>query len=262
MKTKVTIVGGGNMGEAILSGICQKYLVAICEQDKKRASFLRKRYNVFTADLEKTVEDCSFVILAVKPQVMENVLKELKEILTPKHLVISIAAGVTTKYLEKWLGKDIRVVRTMPNLPVKVGAGMTAVCKGKNVTAKNLKDVKDIFDCIGQTIVVEEKLIDAVTAVSGSGPAYVFTFVENFTKAAKNLGLKESLAKELVTQTLKGSLLMLEDSKDDASILRSRVTSKGGTTAAALKIFQKNKTDQAFKNALSAAKRRSKELSQ
>ena len=149
----------------------------------------------------------------------------------------------------------------MPNLPAQVGKAMTAICQGEDATEADVSIAAEIFDSIGKSIVIEEKFMDAITAVSGSGPAYVFLFVECLEKAAQALGLNEKLSKELVRQTLRGSLNLLEKSGEEARVLRQKVTSKGGTTEAALEVLLKNNIEKIFTEALLAAKKRAGELS-
>ena len=260
MKKKIGIIGGGNMGAAIMSSILKKYHVSVCELDSKRRQYLKRKYKITSKDLEAVIDAADVIILSVKPQSFEPVLAEVREYLKKDTLVISIAAGITTKYIEKRLGSKVRVIRTMPNLPAKVGSGMTAICKGKNATSVDVKCARDILDHVGKNVVVEEKFIDAITAVSGSGPAYVFLFVECMQKAAKSVGLDDKLAKELVMQTLSGSIDLLDSQKEDAEDLRVKVTSKGGTTQAALDVFKKHNFEGIFKIALKAAKEKSKQL--
>lgn len=258
---KVGLIGGGNMGTAILAGIRQKYAVMVCEQDQKRAGFLKRRFAVKVADLAMAVRQSGIVILAVKPQNFEEVLAAMRPHAREDQVIVSIAAGITCRYIEKRLGSGIRVVRAMPNLPAQVGQGMTAICAGKAAAHADLQKVRQIFNCIGKTVVVEEKWMDAVTAVSGSGPAYVFLFAECMEKAARSLGLEKEIAAQLTAQTLRGSVALLEQSKESADVLRARVTSKGGTTQAAVAVFEKSKTGKIFQQALAAARKRAKELS-
>ncbi len=258
---KIGIIGGGNMGAAIYSGIKKKYKVCVAEVDKKRAQSLKRKYKAVLKDIAPLVKQSDTVIVAVKPQGIDDVLEMIKENTVKSTLVISIAAGITISYLEKKLGKKARVIRTMPNLPAQIGEGITAIAKGRLARADDVKTADNIFSCVGETVVVKEDLIDAVTAVSGSGPAYVFHFVENLMKASQALGLNKELSVKLVTQTFLGSAHLLAQSKEDAGRLREKVTSKGGTTQAALNVLKKQKVDTAFKKALAAAKKRAKELS-
>ena len=257
---KIAIIGGGNMGAAILGGIKGRYSVIVCEKDATKVKFLQKKYRVKIADLREAVGQSDIILLAVKPQDFEQVLAEIKADLISSKLVISIAAGITTKYIEKKLGASARVIRCMPNLPLLVGQGITGICRGRRATNTDEQLAANIFKSVGEVVLVQEKWMDAVTAVSGSGPAYVFLFVECWLKAAKNLGFSDEQSKALVISTLKGSLALLEKSKDSPEVLRAKVTSKGGTTQAAMDVFARRKFDQIFTEALAAAKKRAKEL--
>lgn len=260
MKTKIGFIGGGNMGAAIAAGILDSHTVLICEPDKKRQAYLKRKLAVRTYDVETVVERSKYIILAVKPQNFDEILFEIRRYLNKEKLIISIAAGITTTYIEKTLGKHARVIRCMPNLAVQVAEGMTGVCQGKSSKKSDLEQTRRIFNCIGQTVVVDEKYMDAVTAISGSGPAYLFLFIECFINAARSLGFKKDAATKLAVQTLKGSMLLFEKSREDVSVLRQRVTSKGGTTAAALDVFAKAKFEKIFKEAVTAAQKRAKQL--
>ena len=257
---QIGIIGGGNMGAAIINGIHKQCLVSVAECDAKKAQALKRKYRVRTVDL-KTVCQSDVIILAVKPQDFEGVLQEIRRYISKRPLIISIAAGITTPYIEKTLKNRVRVVRAMPNLPLQIGEGMTALCAGKYATGADLAAASQIFARVGKVVVVGEKSMNAVTAVSGSGPAYVFLFAEMLGQAARSLGLKEDLANQLVLQTLKGSVKLLEQAKEPASVLRARVTSKGGTTQAALNVFVKHKLEKIFTDALRAASNRARELS-
>jgi len=260
-KVKIGIIGGGNMGAAIIGGIQKLYSVSVCENDKKRVNYLKKRFKVAVGSLEKTIKGADVVVLAVKPQSFDSVLSEAKKYISKDKLVVSIAAGITCSFIEKKLGKGIKVIRTMPNLPAQIGEGITAISKGKLAKKKDLGLAVNIFETIGEVLVVEEKQIDAVTAVSGSGPAYVFLFVECLQKAAKSLGLSKKDSNILVLHTIYGSLDLMLSSGDLPEELRKKVTSKGGTTKAALDVLFKSNITKTYKDALSAAKKRARELS-
>ncbi len=257
---KVGIIGGGNMGAALIKGVSQGYTVSVAEKDQRRASFLRRRYGVATLPLHALIQKARTLLLAVKPQDMDETLGDLAPLLGPDHLVVSIAAGITTAYIEKRIGKKVRVVRAMPNLPLQIGEGITALCKGRYAKDADRDHAAKIFSHVGGTVCVREAEMDAVTAVSGSGPAYVFFFTESLIKAARSLGLNDKLSAALVHQTLAGSVALLGKSKEGPAELRARVTSKGGTTQAALNVFAKRGLDKIFKEALKAAKSRSREL--
>ena len=262
-KNTIGIIGGGNMGEALIKGLVAKKLFAptaifVCENDAKRAQNLKEKYRISIKDLNTAIVQASVVILAVKPQDMEIVLSEIAG--SDDKLFISIAAGLTTKFFEKRLGGKVRVVRAMPNMPAFIAEGISGICAGRFVTSADLRSAQSILGTLGQTVIVKESMMDAVTAVSGSGPAYVFLFVEQWMAAATALGFSKEEAKQLVYKTLLGSAHLLEKSEFEAATLRAKVTSKGGTTQAALDVFSKGKFDQLMKKALLAAKKRAKEL--
>ncbi len=259
MKT-IGFIGAGNMGSAIIKGVAKKFKVAVCEADKKKCARLKKAHKAAACDLPVLMKKSDIVILAVKPQDIGPVLEGMAEYLRAKQLVISIAAGITIGYIQKKLGGKPRVVRTMPNLPALVGQGVTALAKGRYATAADMRLAKTIFDGVGSTVVVKESQIDAVTAVSGSGPAYVFLFAEALMRGAKTLGLDRKTAEELVLQTLSGSAALLKASKEPAEKLRAKVTSKGGTTQAALDVMFKKQLPLIYQQALKAAQARAKQL--
>jgi len=256
----IGVIGAGNMGSAIISGVQGKYKVLISEKEPAKAALLKRRFKIANVDLAQLIAKADLLILAVKPQDCEDVLAALKAGWTKDKVLISIAAGLTTQYLEKRLGPGARVVRTMPNMPAMIGQGVTAICKGRHARPADVRTAENIFNCVGKTAVVAEKLMDAVTATSGSGPAYVFLFAECMIQAASKLGLSKTSSQQLVLDTLKGSVALLEKSDEEPAVLRQKVTSKGGTTQAALDVFFNRQIEQIFEQALVAAKRRAGEL--
>jgi pyrroline-5-carboxylate reductase len=258
---KIAFIGCGNMGEAILAGVHKMHLCYACEPRLDRQVVLKKKYRLTFGMVADVVKVADVVVLAVKPQDLPDVLAELRTLSIHKKLIISIAAGVTTGSIEKKLG-GAKVVRVMPNLPAMVGQGMSGLCRGKKATSKDVAVAKSLFEAIGCAVIVPEKMMDAVTAVSGSGPAYVFLMVESWMNAARKLGLSEKEARVLVYQTLAGSVQMLLKSQDPAGALRLKVTSKGGTTQAATDVFMKKNISGMFEAALKAARDRAKLLSQ
>jgi len=255
-KNIIGIIGGGNMGEALVKGLYAKHCVHVCESNVPRVKYLRNKYKGIVVGDLSLVEKASVIILAVKPQDM--VLKQIPS--GKDRLYISIAAGLTTKFFEKHLEEKVRVVRAMPNMPALIAEGITGICAGHFAKSTDLKLAQSILSTIGQTVIVKEPMMDAVTAVSGSGPAYVFLFVEQWINAAVKLGFDRLQAKQLVYKTLLGSAHLLQQSQFDAGELRVKVTSKGGTTQAAMDVFSKGKFDQLIYKALLAAKKRAKEL--
>ncbi len=276
MKNNIAIIGGGNMGEALIKGLHKTHAVYVVEANLDRAAFLKKKYRLTITDVPIAVKHAGVIVLAVKPQDMATALSVLsfpRSLGAPgmrvsasvgnlnTKLFISIAAGLTTKFFEKAIGGKPRVIRSMPNMPALIGQGITGIAAGKHAKAQDIKTAQTILKSIGQTVIVNEAMLDAVTAVSGSGPAYVFLFVEQWMAAAKELGFNDVQAKDLVYKTLLGSAHLLEQSEFSAGTLREKVTSKGGTTQAALEVFARGKFDQLIKKALLAAKNRAKELS-
>ena len=214
-------------------------------------------------DNTELTRQADIVLLSIKPQVMPNVLKGIAGTLKPDALVISIAAGITTASIRQILG-DVQIVRVMPNTPALVSAGASGLYNA-SATQENLKTALDVCASVGKAIVVEnETLIDAVTAVSGSGPAYFFLLMEEMIKAGVSLGLTEADAKILVLQTAKGAALLAESAQEkgeDPAVLRQKVTSPGGTTEAALKVFVQEEISEMVLQALTAARDRGRELS-
>jgi len=257
---KVGFIGAGHMGSAIIAGIYKEHEIFICEKEPRRIEQLVAEFGVTVLDLPDLSSRCDVIILAVKPQGMESVLAQLREVIRPEVLVISIAAGLTLDYLQKGLPDGIRVIRTMPNMPARIGEGMTGLCVGPHATAQDLRTAADLFNAVGKTVVVEEFLMNALTAVSGSGPAYVFLFAECLIKAACSLGLSEETARLLVEQTLQGSIRQMAVLGTDPAVLRHQVTSPGGTTAAALAVFEGSDFQEIIQRALEAASRRGQEL--
>ena len=249
------------MGEAIISSCLKRFFVHVSEKDVKRQQYLSQNYKLVPYDIGRLVQISDIIILAVKPQDIEEVLKELRKVIKNDQFVISIAAGITTNFIETSLGKKIPVVRTMPNMPALISQGITAVAAGRYAQKADIDLTCKIFDTLGKTVVVEEELIDAITAVSGSGPAYVFLFMECMIKAAESLGLKKELAADLVKTTFAGSVNLLLKKNIEPEELRMKVTSKGGTTQAALDVFMNKKIDEIIRKALVAAKKRAQTLS-
>ncbi|MCX5757176.1 MAG: pyrroline-5-carboxylate reductase [Candidatus Hydrogenedentes bacterium] len=258
-------LGFGNMGAAIAKGLLAARIItpdriwAYDVAEEKRAEAAGIGATV-AASPEALAAGCDTLILAVKPQAMAEALAPLKAALTPKTRVISIAAGISTAYLQSLLGADIHVVRVMPNTPAMVNTGAAGIALSANCTETDADVARRIFDAIGVAEMVPETQIDAVTALSGSGPAYFFYMVECLIDAAAAQGMDRGQATRLAAQTMLGAGRLLDQSGEPASVLRERVTSKGGTTAAALESFRKNGFDRVIAEGVAAAAARSKEL--
>ncbi len=266
MKSKLTIVGIGNMGGAIARGllggqvISPSNLFLSSRSQEKLDEFKDKKVNLFSSNVQ-AIKDVDIIVLAIKPQIMENVLEELKDAINSKQLVISIAAGLEMKMYKKTLGEAQPVVRVMPNICATVNASMSAWVKSKEVDEGQVIELKEILKAIGNHVELnDENLLNQITAVSGSGPAYFFYLTEILAKAGEELGLEKSLSERLAKQTIIGSAELLKISHKSAGELKEDVTSKGGTTEAALTELEKNEMDKIFKRAVKRAYERSKEL--
>jgi pyrroline-5-carboxylate reductase len=213
-----------------------------------------------TEDNLEVVRRSNIVILAVKPQQFAEVVAGIAPTITRGQLIISIAAGITLRWLQERL-PDVPLVRVMPNLPATVGCGFSAVVLGRSTGARHRAKALALFQTVGEVVELPERHLDAITAVSGSGPAYVFFLVQMWEAAAASLGLPRSVAERAIRQTLEGSLRLLQASGEPASVLMGKVASKRGTTEAALKVLARQRVSVHFMEALRAAARRSKELS-
>lgn len=266
MSLRLAVLGAGNMGSALVAGLLSAKIlspnhISVADVDSARLSALKKKFGVHTEkDNRITVQGAAGVVLCVKPQQMAPVLEELAGLLAPQTLVISVAAGVRIHRIEKVLGK-VPVVRVMPNTPALLRAGAIVYALGQHVNPRQEATAKKILSALGQVWKAPETQMDAVTALSGSGPAYVFFLAECLTSAGVALGLSPRLAEDLARQTLYGAGRMLAETREPAGDLRRRVTSPGGTTEAALKVLTKKDLNGIFEQALTAACRRSKELS-
>lgn len=259
--TSLAFIGGGAMGGSIVrrligSGTDPSEMLVVDLSPEIRADY--EELGVATSDDVTAVVGVDVVVVAVKPQHLTSALDPLSGQLSSE-LIVSVVAGVPTRQYEQQLG-PVAVVRCMPNTPALIGLGMTALAAGEHVTADQFDRAKGILSLVGATVGVDEADLDAVTAVSGSGPAYVFLLAESMMAAAREQGLSEPVAKQLVEQTLVGASQLLADSDDSPDVLRVRVTSPGGTTQEALGVFESEDFRGAVSRAIAAAARRSKEL--
>ncbi len=221
---------------------------------------LRERYGVRVLDNAQAAELAEVLVLVVKPQDMDGLLGEIRDHIAPGNLVVSLAAGIPTAYLESRLPEGSSVVRVMPNTPALVDQGMAAISPGRNCTQDHLAEAEALLASCGKVLQIAEKHQDAVTAISGSGPAYIFYVVESMIEAGVLLGLPRATATELVVQTLFGAATMLRETGEHPTVLRERVSSPGGTTIAAIRQLEDHKVRAAFMTAMEAAAARSAEL--
>ena len=253
------------MGTALIRGMLRGRIVApkrliTWDPDAGKLGRLTRQLKIRRARSNVEVAAAQVVLLAVKPQQMEEALAEIRPNLSHRPLLISIAAGISTGWIERRVGKSIPVVRVMPNTPALVGAGMAAIAAGKRADAGHLRLAQRLFGCVGRVVRVPERLIDAVTAVSGSGPGYFFFLMEQMIEAGVALGLPPNVARGLVLQTAKGAARLAEESEEDPRRMREKVTSKGGTTEAAFRVFSKGRLGKLLQQGITAAARRAKEL--
>lgn len=265
MSAHVALLGAGKMGEALLAGIVRAggpESAVVVELVEERAAQLRDTYGVRTTDARTAVADASAVIVAVKPADVDAVLHDVADALPADALVVSVAAGVSTAQLASALRPGQPVVRVMPNTPAFVGAGMSVMSAGASAGPEHLDRAEALLAPVGRVARVEEHLQDAVTAVSGSGPAYVFYLVESMVDAGVALGLPRDLATELAVQTAFGAGALLRESGEDPAVLRTNVTSPGGTTAAAIRVLDERGARETIAAALEACRDRSVEMGQ
>ena len=264
----LTFVGAGNMAEAMVRGIVRAKLVPprclrVTDTEPRRRDHFQAAFEVagFACNPDG-VRGAQIVVLAVKPQVMAGVVSEIGAALEPGALVISIAAGISTQWLEQRLPAGTRVVRVMPNMPALAGAGVSVYCPGCRASAADAKLVESLLQSVGVALRMDEKHLDAVTALSGSGPAYVFFMAECMMQAGCEMGLDRATAGTLTLGTIRGAVRLLEEAGAEPGELRQRVTSKGGTTAAAFEVLEVGHVREIFVKAIRAAQKRSRELSE
>ena len=262
---EVGIIGVGIMGEALIAAILKAGVtassIAIADKRIKRLAELQNKYGCAVADVNEITIQAKNILLVVKPQDMDSLLDSVGKSITNSQRVISFAAGKKTSSIEEHLVEGVPVLRVMPNTPMSVGVGASAISAGKSAADEDVRAVEQILRGSGNTIVVDESLQDAVTATSGTGPAYFFRIVEVMIDGAKEMGLSESDAKTLVIQTITGAAAMLNVEGASPSTLRENVTSPNGTTFAALQVFESMEIEGIIKKAMCAARDRSQELS-
>ena len=266
MVGRLGIIGAGNMGEAIIRGVLQSALLKaedllVTDVSARRLEHMHSQYQVqAVTDLARLAEGTDTIILAVKPQSMEGLLSALKGLLRSGALVVSIAAGVTLKKIARGLPPGTRIVRVMPNNPALYMKGIAALCPGEAATEEDLKAACSIFEALGRAVVVEERMMDAVTGLSGSGPAYVYLFIEALSDGGVRMGLPRDVATELAVQTVLGSAVVAAESHEHVALLKEMVTSPGGTTIAGLHELERGALRATVINAVEAATKRSREL--
>jgi len=265
MNLTIGCIGGGNMAEAIIKGLVSGGMaprsIMVSDPALDRRAHLATTLQVKTTDdNNEVVQTADLLVLAIKPQMAASVLSGLEAFITPDKLVLSVMAGVSTTMIEESLPSGCRVIRAMPNTPALVQAGATAISGGRRTTEADLELAKELFRLVGTVYQVGERQMDAVTGLSGSGPAYVFSFVEALADAGVKNGLPRDVACGLAVQTVLGSAQLLQQSGEHPAVLRDRVSSPGGTTIAALHTLENGRLHGLLMDAVDAAVKRSKEL--
>jgi pyrroline-5-carboxylate reductase len=262
----IGVLGAGNMGEALVAGLVKASIVEprqiiVSRRTEAALAFLADTYGVqATKDNNELVSKSDLVVLSVKPQVLAGVLDQCAPYFHEGQVVISIAAGVTTKFIEEKVGNHIPVVRVMPNTPALVGEAMSPYCLGRYGNAEQALLASQIFSAVGHTVLVREEFLDAITALSGTGPAYLFYLLEGLIEAGVAMGLPEHLVKALVRQTAFGSAKLIMETTRSPRQLRAQVTSPQGTTHAAMTYLEAHSFLDVFKNAVFKARDRATEL--
>jgi pyrroline-5-carboxylate reductase len=263
-KKKIGIIGAGNMGEAILRGLHQKGMakgIVVSELRSDRRNAIKKTYGVeVVSDNRQLASQVQAIILAVKPQELKGVLQEIAPALEPSTLLISIAAGASLGAIASVLAKDVRLIRAMPNIAAQALESATALSPGAEVSAADLELAREIFNAMGKTVIVSESLMDAVTGMSGSGPAYVSLFIEALADGGVRMGLPRKDALEMAIQTVLGTARLLTEQGEHPAHLKDRVASPGGTTIAGIAALEAKGFRGAVMEAVAAATQRSKEL--
>jgi len=261
--TRLAILGTGKIGESLLAGLLSSGWndVVATARRQERADELRERYGVdATLENARAIAGADVVVIAVKPQDMGSLLGEIGPLVAPDQTVLSVAAAVTTRQIEEHLAQDVPVVRAMPNAPSIVHEGIAGICAGAHAADEHLERAEEVLSHLGRVVRLPESALDAVTAVSGSGPAYFALLAEAMIEAGILLGLSREVSTQLVVQTMLGTAKLLRDEKMHPVDLREAVTSPGGTTIRAIRVLEQEGVRAAFLNAIQAAMERSQEL--
>ena len=265
-KTKVAVLGAGKMGSILLQSFLRDGLLSPAQTwatvaHPERARMLKEKLKVRAGtDNSKAVKDADIIFLCVKPQVVADVMREIRTHVNEKQLLISVAATVPTDMIERAIEKDIPVVRAMPNTPCVLGAGMTALCKGKFATRQHLETATRFFDAVGRTVTVDEKHMDAVTGLSASGPAYIYIILESLAEAGVKVGLPRDIATLLAAQTTLGAARVVLETGDHPALLKDAVTTPAGCTIDGIMELEEGKLRVTLIKAVVKAVQRAKEL--
>jgi pyrroline-5-carboxylate reductase len=263
---KVAFLGAGKMGGIILQALLKNGLLSaettyatVAHEDRAKALAEKLKVNVGTDNIE-AARGADVIVIGVKPQVVEDVVREISGHVTSKQIIVSVAASVPTSMIEKNLSPNVPVIRAMPNTPCLLGAGMTAICKGKHASAADVALTSDLFNVVGRTVVVDEKHMDAVTALSASGPAYIYIILESLAEAGVKVGLPRDIATLLAAQTALGSAKVVLETGDHPALLKDAVTTPAGCTIDAIMELEEGKLRVTLIKAVVKAAQRAKEL--
>lgn len=264
-RKKIGIVGGGKMGSALIQGVIQAGIVSpgeliVADVDRRKLKELAGRFGIETTHMNRRAAEAETIILAVKPQAVGDALDDMAKAVKNTTLIISIAAGIRLNFIEQRLAKEVRVIRAMPNTPAMIGEGATALAAGRAASPEDMSRAQQIFAAVGRTVIVKEELMDAVTGLSGSGPAYVFTIIEALADGGVAMGLDRDTARTLAAQTVLGSAKLVLSGENHPGELRDMVTSPGGTTIAGLRVLEEGKIRATLMAAVEAATKRSESL--
>lgn len=266
LNEKIGFIGAGRMAEALVKGILNANLssadkIIAGDVDEKRCQTLENESKIKTTkENKKVVSESDIIILAVKPNIVGSILQELKDDITSKHLVVSIAAGIPLSFIESLLNEGCRIIRVMPNAPCLVGEAAAGYSLGKNATRDDAELVGTILNAVGKSYLLEEKLLDAVTGLSGSGPAFVYTIIEAFSDGGVKMGLPRDVSTKLAAQTVLGAAKMVLETGLHTGELKDFVTSPGGTTIEGIHALEKGGVRKALIDAVEVATKKSKKL--
>jgi pyrroline-5-carboxylate reductase len=267
MDKKIGFIGCGNMAQAIIGGIVNSNMVSIenimgSNSGEKNLNITKEKFNILTTHENKEVARFSdILVLAVKPHIYQAVIDEVKDFVNDNAIIVTIAAGITINFIEKAFGRTVKVVRTMPNTPAFVGEGMTAVCSNEKVSREELNEVLTLFESFGKAEVIEERLMDAVPAVSGSSPAYVYMFIEALADGAVRDGIPRAKAYKFAAQAVLGAAKMVLETGIHPGTLKDNVCSPGGTTIEAVYTLERNNFRGTVIEAMKACTEKTKEMS-
>ena len=266
IKETIGFIGAGNMATALISGLINSdqsaSKIVASSPEQEHLEKLSKDFGIKTTNNNlEIVDNSDIVILAVKPNIVQAVIDEIKDVATDKDiLIISIAAGVKIEKIESQLGSPMRVIRAMPNTPASIMEGVTAICANSNAQSNDIENAKLLFECVGKIAHINEKDIDIFTALIGSGPAYIFYLIESLLDSSKNLHLPEQEKKDLLASMISGAANLVLNSDDSPNVLRKKVTSPGGVTQTAIEEFETEGLKEILSKSMIAAEKKSIEL--